>query len=133
MSMSSLDTVWARLSEVAVLQFQSESRSATNWSGAGSGIVKVASPAPDALIFEESGEWQQSGGRKMRFSNAFRWTRIGAHLSLEHLRLGPEKPVFLFEMAPDADVVWRDVNPHPCRDDFYSATLRLDPSRLFLD
>lgn len=125
-------SVWSHLAQVQILSFRSESRTGIGWSGSGSGRVKVLCPSPDVLVFEESGRWQQSGGKELQFSNVFRWTLLADHIRLEHLRFGHDNPVFLFEMAPDEEGNWRDINPHPCRDDCYSATLRTEAEQLLV-
>jgi hypothetical protein len=130
--MINIQAVWALLREIEALQFKSESRSSTNWSGAGQGSVKVLQITPEVLIFEESGRWRQNGGQEIRFTNVYRWTYATDRIRLEHLRFGRENPVFLFEMAPDAEGIWRDINPHLCRDDCYSAALRTAGGQLFL-
>ena len=125
--------LWARLNAIRTLQFRSESRSCTGWNGVGNGVVNVVMASANSLIFMESGQWQQNGGNLIRFSNRFRWSKQDTHLRLEHLRFGCENPVFLFDMAPDESGVWRDVKPHPCRDDCYSATLELGENRLLVN
>jgi len=47
-------------------------------------------------------------------------------LRLEHLRFGMEKPVLLFDMAPTTDGAWREISPHQCREDCYTASLRIE-------
>lgn len=131
--MSSNVELWARFGEVAAVRFTSTSYSGIGWSGVGSGLVKVSEPAPNVLVLSESGVWQQDGGKELRFSNVFRWTLMGERLRLEHLRFGEGKPVFLFDMAADADGAWREVNPHPCRDDCYRASVRLQDERIFIN
>ena len=71
--------------------------------------------------------------QELRFTNVFRWTHIENRLSLEHLRFGPEKPVFLFEMERDADGIWHSIAPHLCREDHYNASLHLEDEHLFLN
>ncbi len=125
--------VWERFREVVAVRFVSKSHTGIGWSGSGSGVVKVSEPAPDVLTFEESGLWQQEGGKEMRFTNVFRWSLVEDRLRLDHLRFGADNPVFLFEMAAGADGVWREINPHPCRDDCYRASLRLENEQIFVN
>lgn len=68
----------------------------------------------------------------MNFRNVFRWTRIEGNIRLEHLRFGTDNPVFLFDMVCQTDGTWRETRPHPCRDDCYSATLRLEEERVLV-
>lgn len=102
----------------------------TGWRGVGNGIVDVYDATPDTLLFKEVGLWRQSGGRELRFTNIFRWSRGENHLRLDHLRQGLTRPIFLFDLAPDAQGVWRETAPHPCRADFYSAMLRLEGDQI---
>lgn len=124
--------VWARLRDVQVVQFRSESRTGTGWQGAGSGIVRVSAPSPDILVFDESGSWKQQDKGDIRFTNVFRWTILADRIRLEHLRFGLPNPVLLFEMAPDASGEWHETSPHMCKQDCYTATLRIEDERLFL-
>ena len=79
-------------------------------------------------MFHESGVWQSVGGGELRFRNIYRWSLAGPRaVRLEHLRFGLDKPVHLFELAPESDTVWASVNPHMCREDCYSARLHLQP------
>ena len=117
--------LWERLRETVALRFASKSHTGIGWSGAGTGVVEVSHPAPGVLIFHESGSWRQDGGQELRFFNVFRWTALESRIRLEHLRFGADNPVFLFDMAANADGVWREIHPHPCHDDCYRASLRL--------
>jgi hypothetical protein len=48
-----------------------------------------------------------------RFRNVFRWTLLGPKLvRLEHLRFGPDHPVYLFELAQDANGTWTSNRLH---------------------
>jgi hypothetical protein len=46
---------------------------------------------------------------------------------LEHLRHGPDNPVFLFELTPVSDTQFKTVHPYLCRHDTYLATLIRHP------
>lgn len=117
--------IWERLRKLTTVGWTAESQTGTGWSGSGSGTVRVSQPTPDVLILEESGTWQPNGGKQLRFINVFRWTLLQDRLRLEHLRLGPNHPVYLFDMAPDTDGIWREVEGHICNKDCYHATLQL--------
>lgn len=122
-----------RFRQVVAVQLVSKSHSGIGWSGVGSGVVKVSEPASDVLTFEESGSWRQDGGREMRFTNVFRWSIVEERLRLDHLRFGPSNHVFLFEMPADTDGVWHEINPHPCREDCYRASLRMDNETILVN
>ena len=77
------------------------------------------------LTFTEAGKWLSEVGRETQFRNVFRWSLLGPEsVRLEHLRFGPDHPVLLFDMTPNAGGVWSSVSPHLCREDCYSAELR---------
>jgi hypothetical protein len=125
--------IWAAFREVSTVRFKSKSHTGIGWSGVGMGVVQVSEPEPDILLFTESGSWQQEGGKEIRFRNVFRWTKVEDRLRLDHLRFGRENPVFLFEMTVDADGVWREISPHPCRDDCYRASMRIEGTQIFVN
>lgn len=113
------------MSRVRTVRFVSQSKIA-GWNGEGVGVVVVASPAQSILTFTESGNWQSSNGSKINFSNIFRWTLAGDEtVGLEHLRFGPEHPVYLFDISPRSEIEWASIEPHRCEKDVYSASLRV--------
>lgn len=130
--MHSLDEVLTLLRRVRSLRFDAQSGAATGWDGVGTGAVAVSEPAAGVVVFTESGTWQPSapGRPAVAFNNVFRWSVAGDALRLEHLRFGPEHPVLLFDMAPGADGVWREVSPHQCREDCYTASLGVEGGQL---
>src|SRR5579863_3396822 len=66
----------------------------------GKGDVRVVEESPSAIYFHETGVWQMEGGREIQFSNTLRWTLdlSSGTISLERLRRGAGKPVFLFHL-----------------------------------
>ncbi len=111
------------------LRFHARTEVATGWDGAGTGAVPVSDPAPGRIIiFEGTGTWQPGdpGRRSTGFRNAFRWSAVEKALRLEHLRFGVEKPVLLFDMGPTTDGAWREISPHQCREDSYTASLSIE-------
>ena len=75
------------------------------------------------LTFHERGSWQVRQDQNMTFSNTFRWTldRRAGMISLEHLRLGPSCPVFLFHLAPTGSNRLASMDSHLCEEDAYLA------------
>jgi Family of unknown function (DUF6314) len=125
--------LWECLRRVRSLQFEARSSSPGGWNGAGIGYVAVESPADAVLTFTESGSWIPQGGRTLRFTNVFRWSMLGpAAIRLEHLRFGPAQPVLLFDMTPIGPGEWTSASPHLCREDCYSAKLRMDQDGFLL-
>lgn len=123
--MQSLTEVLSLLRCVQSLRFDAHSEAASGWDGVGTGAVTVSEPATGVVVFDEAGTWQPDspGVAAVGFRNVFRWSAVAELLRLEHLRFGPEQPVLLFDMASGADGVWREVSPHRCREDSYTASL----------
>lgn len=132
--MPTLNEVLSLLQRVRSLQFEARSEAATGWNGVGTGAVTVSQPAAGVVAFDEAGTWQpnEHGRPAIGFRNVFRWSAISGALRLEHLRFGIEHPVLLFDMAPDESGTWREVSPHQCRDDCYTATLATEDDRLIV-
>ncbi|BCM92947.1 hypothetical protein IAD21_04831 [Abditibacteriota bacterium] len=130
--MNPITELWPRLLAVKTLHFESQSRTGTGWNGVGTGTVEVTSPRDGVLIWREAGQWRQNGGREIRFTNTFRWTQSDDKITLEHLRFGEAQPVFLFQLAAIQPHEWRDVEPHLCRQDNYSAVLQIEEEGLKL-
>lgn len=132
LDMSRLDAVLDALSQVRALRFQARSQAGTGWDGVGEGEVRVSRPSPSVVVFEESGMWQadRPGAPGLAFRNVFRWTAQGAHLRLEHLRHGPDQPVFLFELAWAGQDAWHTVQAHLCGADTYEARLCCEPGAI---
>jgi hypothetical protein len=130
--LTALCEVWAVLQGVRSLEFEAHSQAVTGWDGIGTGSVAVSEPAAGVIVFEETGTWKAPARREVRFTNSFRWSAVGESLRLEHLRFGPNKPVLLFDMAPDENGVWREISPHQCREDCYSASLAVQGKELLV-
>lgn len=130
--MESLTEVLSLLRRVQSLRFDARTEAATGWEGVGIGTVAVSQPAAGVVVFEEAGTWQPSAPsqRAIGFNNVFRWSAVGEALRLEHLRLGADSPVLLFDMAPADGGQWREVSPHQCRADSYTATLTVESSQV---
>jgi hypothetical protein len=120
-----LEQVWERCCRVRALAFVARSANPTGWNGRGSGTVVVEQAGGGAITFTESGTWTVQDGREIRFHNVFRWSKVEDRLRLEHLRFGVDQPVYLFDLAPAGDRVWRSVSPHLCREDCYTADMRI--------
>jgi len=127
--------LWRSLRNVHSLSFEARSETGTGWSGSGTGTVIVTEPSTGVLVFTESGEWQPNapGRNPIRFTNVFRWSAMGDAIRLEHLRFGPERPVYLFDLALSENGEWREVSPHQCNEDCYTAKLALDSGRLLVN
>jgi hypothetical protein len=107
-----LQTVWSRIAAVRALTFKASSGGSTGWTGSGVGTVDVSRTASDVLVYSESGTWTASGGKQLSFTNVYRWTLLSETIRLEHLRLGTENPVHLFDLAVIGDSRLASVDPH---------------------
>ena len=129
---ASLPELLSLLRAVRALRFEARSEAATGWNGVGTGTVTVSEPSADIIVFEETGTWQPPNGTEIGFRNVFRWTVVDEGLRLEHLRFGPDEPVFLFDMAPGTEGEWREIRPHQCRDDCYTASMKVEGGKLLV-
>lgn len=132
-----LFALWERLVGVTRLTFHAKTKSKEDqgWNGKGHGDVIVAREGPNKLTFNEKGSWQDSQGAEVSFSNVFRWTldRYSGMISLEHLRRGPEHPVFLFHLVPSGSNTLLSVDSHLCDGDTYFGQIRFDQHSLRLN
>lgn len=127
---------WERLANIKELTFNAKTKSKEEkgWDGKGKGHV-IAEKKGNVLLFQEKGTWQGKKGDVVNFSNVFRWTldRNACIVSLEHLRRGPDHPVFLFHLAPSGNLSLTSVDSHICEGDTYFGQLFLEPYSLRLN
>lgn len=120
--------VWSQLQEITCMTFISRCRSETvsGWNGNGKGDVMASYDGNATILFHEEGTWHNEKGQDFRFSNAFRWTlnRLEGMLSLEHLRYGVNRPVFLFHLAPTDASTLQSLHSHLCGEDTYFGHLQ---------
>ena len=107
-----LDSVWSRLGTIGELTFTTSSSASTGWSGSGTGTVDVAQPSSNILVYTEAGIWSPNGGKPLNFTNVYRWTLLPDSLRLEHLRFGPDNPVYLFDLGIVDGTRMKSVAPH---------------------
>lgn len=121
---------WERLLNVTQLTFHAKTKSKEEkgWNGKGEGEVIVTKEGTNTLVFTEKGTWRGKQGSEVSFSNVFRWTldRQAGVISLEHLRRGPDHPVFLFHLAPAGKHSLSSVDSHLCGGDTYFGQIRFD-------
>lgn len=126
---------WERLCQVEKLSFIAKTHSKeTGWMGRGEGEVHITKEADSMLIFHEKGTWRSRDGEEIDFSNVYRWSideKLGA-LSLEHLRMGWNKPVFLLTLAPSSPFCLTSLDSHLCDEDAYFGKLLFEDKRLHL-
>jgi len=116
--------LWSRLVTIGGFTYESRPgpRSLTGWQGEGHGRVQVDKAIAGELHFIEQGHFQLSGGQNIEMHNRFIWRKTTAGIVLSHGRRG--EPVFLFELIPTADGLWKSAQDHVCINDLYSGELR---------
>lgn len=128
---------WEKLMGVTRLTFaaKTKSKDENGWNGRGKGEVVVTREGSNIFIFSEKGTWNGKQGEELSFSNVFRWTldRRAGVISLEHLRQGPDRPVFLFHLAPSGKHSLSSVDSHLCGGDTYFGQIHFDQHSLRLN
>lgn len=120
MNLSVVD-IWERLKRVSFFKIKT-------YDQCGKGSV-VSTSSNTSLIFEESGEWENG----IQFTSRLRWTIDDSKqkISLEHLRFGENRAVFLFDLVPDVRGL-SSFTPHLCNQDCYQGELTFkDDSLVF--
>ena len=127
-------TLWERLSHIRTLHFSAQSAVSTGWDGEGSGEVEVKINDDKTLIFSESGTWTPRNAPPLLFRNVFRWTNDSHRkvIRLEHLRFGPDNPVYLFDLYQQDQHTWLTLSPHLCNQDVYKAEIHLTQDELLM-
>ena len=97
------------------------------WKRAGR-VALITKPVENVLIFHERGAWRIKKGQDISFSNTFRWMFDcdAGMISLEHLRHGPDQPVFLLYLTPNSNHLLASIDSHLCEEDVYLATVPWD-------
>lgn len=128
---------WEKLSSVNQLTFHAKTKlkEEEGWNGKGKGEVIITKEGSNILIFHEKGTWQNKLGTEVNFSNVFRWSldRYAGVISLEHLRRGLDRPVFLFHLAPTDKQTLSSVDSHLCDGDAYFGQIQFDRTSLSLN
>lgn len=128
---------WNKLSNVTQVTFhaKTQSKNEKGWHGKGQGNVIITKEGSTILIFNEKGTWEATQGGEVSFSNIFRWTldRSSGVISLEHLRHGPDHPVFLFYLAPSDNDCLSSVDSHLCEGDTYFGQIHFHHNNLCLN
>lgn len=127
-SNKTLNKFWEKLAEIQSVSISAQSKAfnPTGWNGLGKGTVAVDSPSPQTFIFHEQGKWITQKDNEMEFRNVFRWTFNKGNITLEHLRFGPQNPIFLFKLEPIDDMTLESIEPHVCKEDSYFGKVRFD-------
>ncbi|NGX60000.1 MAG: hypothetical protein KR126chlam3_01161 [Chlamydiae bacterium] len=122
---------WKQLSAVNKLEFTSQCRKIppSFESRKGIGEVKIQDKGEDEITFFEKGKWQGIHSKsEVAFTNVFRWRlnpKTGL-ISLDHLRLGTNRPVFLFTLSLVDGNLFKTLQPHECKEDTYFGSVLFD-------
>lgn len=117
---------WDKLGAIETLSFSVKSRQGETQSvKIGKAEVEVSKPSSTVIVFQEKGNWFLDQEPGTAFSNSFRWTLdLSASLiSLEHLRYGTSRPVFLFHLTPTRPHTLESVDAHLCAEDTYLGSI----------
>lgn len=123
-----IEKFWTKLSKVDRFRLSSSCRKAppSYPTRTGVGEVKVEQLDEETLTVFQKGKW--IGGDDMAFTNVFCWklNRKSGQLSLEHLRFGASRPVFLFDLILVDRGLLKSVRPHECKEDTYFGSVLFD-------
>jgi Family of unknown function (DUF6314) len=127
---ATLETFWEKLLNIQTMCFSAKSKTLglSGWNGIGKGSVDIKRIDDTIITFHERGTWISEENKKLDFSNVFKWSLNATQgvISLEHLRFGPQNPVFLFELVPvDANRL-ESLDSHVCVNDTYFGQVRCD-------
>lgn len=109
-----LQNFWGKLKRVKQLTIRSSQAEAK-------GDVVVIEEGKNRITFRERGCWIHPDSKGMEFHNHLRWSFDFENglVGLEHLRHGPDHPVFLFHLAPLSPTQLQSIDSHLCRNDTY--------------
>ncbi len=128
-----LSSLWERLLKVEHLSLTAKSRQGEE-KLVKTGKAKISTSLIDSsiLTFRESGHWFADQHPDTSFTNTFRWTldkRAGL-ITLEHLRHGAKRPVFLFHLTPVQPSKFESVDAHLFGEDTYLGNITCYPDEL---
>lgn len=118
-----IQRLWRRLGTVTGFACTSKPgpASKTGWRGHGRGSVELIKKGDTELRFLERGTFEFGGSEAVEMYNTFIWQRRDDGLRLSHGRHA--EPVFLFDLEPAGDGVWKSARAHVCADDLYFGIL----------
>ena len=126
-----MKNLWKQLGAIKKLEFTSQCRKIppSYEPRKGVGEVKIQEKTEEIITFFEKGRWQGIHSKNERaFTNVFRWclnpkTEL---ISLEHLRFGKERPVFLFTLTAVDQNLLKSLPSHECKEDTYFGSVLFD-------
>ena len=116
---------WEALTSVRTLQVR-------GWQGYGGGQVITTQTHSRSLILIEKGILLTKANSPIHFNNTLHWTLHSSMIALEHLRRGPNHPIFLCYLVPDNQGLLRSQHPHLCNHDIYSLQIKMTQQGLHL-
>lgn len=120
--MDALLEFWNKLQSITKLNFTASSKAQTGWNGTGTADVAVSKISSSILEFSEKGTFQGPDDKRISFFNVFRWTLDSRGIGLEHLRFGPDHPVYLFHIGSNL----ASIDAHLCGEDNYFGRVFLE-------
>lgn len=124
-----LKEIWEKLKSIRYVFFSAKTKNQAGANIKGKGDVKVLMEEEGTIIFKEQGRWRNQQGKECDFSNSYRWkwNREAQAISLEHLRMGLERPVFLLDLIPTSENELESLHSHLCQEDTYVGRILCDP------
>ncbi len=98
------------------------------------GEVSVKEEKPGIFIFTERGMWVKGTQQNINFHNSLRWSLVYEEglLRLEHLRHGPDHPIFLSYLTPISGKHLQSIDPHLCQEDCYFGHIQFNKEGIYL-
>ncbi len=126
--------VYQKLQQISAISFTAKS-GIYGKHAVGKAEVNLSYENPYTICFHEEGSWRGEGNQEFCFRNILRWTvNISEKMiALEHLRMGRDKPVFLFHLIPKGKDLLESIHSHLCGEDTYFGQLKLDKPFLHLN
>ncbi|PIS00696.1 MAG: hypothetical protein COT84_06225 [Chlamydiae bacterium CG10_big_fil_rev_8_21_14_0_10_35_9] len=124
---------WKRLIIVKSLSISAKSRKGKETTTkTGKAEILSTSQTPLIITFEEKGYWYSDTTQDANFSNIFRWTldEKNSLITLEHLRYGVNRPVFLFHLTSTQKNKLSSIDAHLCGDDTYLGNITWSPEQI---
>lgn len=124
----SLQAFWERILEVKQMTIR------THTGEEAIGEVNVKEEKPGVLLFIVRGKWVKGIGQETAFHNSLRWTFLfeDSLIRLEHLRHGPDHPIFLSHLSPISPRHLQSIDPHLCKGDCYFGRLEFSKPGIYM-
>ncbi|HSW71928.1 MAG TPA: winged helix-turn-helix domain-containing protein [Chlamydiales bacterium] len=124
----SLQSFWERIVQVQQMTIR------THTGEEAIGEVNVKEEKPGVLLFIVRGKWVKGVEQDMAFHNSLRWTFLfeDSLVRLEHLRHGPNHPIFLSHLAPITPRHLQSIDPHLCQGDCYFGRIEFSKLGIYM-